>query len=311
MIINFSTHYGMSINGHADIDFVDIPINTDVELYIDPERIAASSHPFAADANAYIEDFFNTLCASAIAGDRDAVHNLLSFGHEPNETHMGYSRDASRGRGVSADILEPIIDEIFKRDLFANNLINALGDLSVFTPNFGADRLSDLCVNIIREPLFLFTHRQLGLWHLGGTMVTVEMPVWNRRVHCWEYKNLDLPAAIRSPILLCPKDFVGTSMLLTPGAFLQKKVLGYRQQVLLDEGSPLCRKRDLKNGRYEILPPTKKDIREYEMGDMTSKDYLRLNALNHPELLSQYRRDLNRTASHLTDDELDCLLYAS
>ena len=311
MFFNFSSYCGMDITGHADIDFVDIPVNTDVRLYVDPERIALSQNPYAEAANLCIEDFFNALCATVHAKDKDQVHELLLFGHEPNETHMGLSKAVSCGRGVSAEILEPIISDLFTKRLIDDAIVRQLGDLAIFTPNFGSDRLSDLCVNVIRGQLYAFTHSQLAVWNIKCPMITAEVPVWNLDYHHWETHLLSFPEIDGKPLMLCPKDFVGAKMLLTPGEFLQKQVLEYRQEVLLEERSPLCRKRTYKNGRYAILPPTKKDIRDTEMGDMTSKDYLRNNTLKYPELLQQYRMNQGRLNAQMSNDELDYLLYVS
>ena len=63
--MNFSTFHRLPITGHKDIDFVDIRLETDTSLYVDPERIALSNHPISASASHCIDDFFATLCQVA------------------------------------------------------------------------------------------------------------------------------------------------------------------------------------------------------------------------------------------------------
>ena len=55
--MNFTNYMDIPIKGHVDIDFVDVHVDGDNQLYIDPERILLSDHPFAGIANEAIEDF--------------------------------------------------------------------------------------------------------------------------------------------------------------------------------------------------------------------------------------------------------------
>ena len=127
--MNFSTFHRLPITGHKDIDFVDIRLETDTSLYIDPERIALSNHPISASASHCIDDFFATLCQVAAARNSKRLYDMLSFGREPNETHLGLSASCSQGRGTSPEILMPIVEEMIREHLFDKGLITQLGDL--------------------------------------------------------------------------------------------------------------------------------------------------------------------------------------
>ena len=109
--MNFSTFLRLPITGHKDIDFVDIRLETDTSLYVDPERIALSNHPISASASHCIDDFFATLCQVAAERNSKRLYDMLSFGREPNETHLGLSASRSQGRGTSPEILMPIVEE--------------------------------------------------------------------------------------------------------------------------------------------------------------------------------------------------------
>lgn len=159
--MNFSDAFGLSISGHRDIDFADIRLDTDTTLYVDPERILLSDHPIAVCASASINDYFETVCVAASKRDTAELYSLLSSGKEPNETHLGLSVGYSRGRGASAEILLPIVQDMIRLGLFERQLITQLSDFHLWTPNFGDDRLSDLTTNIIREHLYNYTMRNL------------------------------------------------------------------------------------------------------------------------------------------------------
>lgn len=306
---NFSLAANLSITGHSDIDFVDIPTDTDVLLYIDPERIKHSDSPYANDALLMIDDFFHTLCLAARNEDKEAIWHLLSFGREPNETHLGHSSARSCGRGVTPDILSPIIENIFRQRLFQDGLVQELSDLPVLTHNFDADRLSDLCTNIIRSTLYRFTSDQMALWKIQLPMCPIPMVVWDCTDHNWAEHILFLPFVSGRPVLLCPKTFVCTKLLLSPGEFLQKSILTHRQQEHLGENSSLCRMKVLKDGTTQILSPTKRDIRVKEISGQPAKSYIQANVRRDPSLLAQYRQEIHCGDVFLSDQALDSLLY--
>lgn len=142
--MNYTNLVGIAVSSHADIDFVDVRVDADTALYIDPERIALSQHPFAIMADEVINDFFAVLCRAAAAHNEVDMYHLLSYGREPNETHLGLSSSHSCGRGTTPEILMPIIKSMISMRLFENKLITQLVDLQLWTPNFHYDRLSDL-----------------------------------------------------------------------------------------------------------------------------------------------------------------------
>lgn len=102
---NFSNSFGITIRGHKDIEFVDIPVDTDVELFIDPNLIEASSDSFSAECSSLITSYFDTVFDSCRNNDIGVLKSLISHCREVNDTHLGTSRLFSRGRGASEEIL--------------------------------------------------------------------------------------------------------------------------------------------------------------------------------------------------------------
>lgn len=312
--MNFTHFNRMAITGHRDIDFVDVDINTDVELYIDPERIALSNHPFAVEANDAIEDFFSVLCEAATTGDRAFLYHLLSYGKEPNETHFGVSSFKPCGRGNSPEILLPIVDEMIDLGMFDSKLFTQLSDLQLWTKNFHYDRLSDLTTNIIRGILVDYTYQQYDIHKLELPQDDrVSAPVWNTQEHRWRMVMFPHFISKRHPALLVPKAFVGRYMLSSPGELLQKYALSYRQEEHLRVRSDSCHLKVHRSGRESLVPPTKKEIYNQEVKGQPTKTYLRRIGREHPQIVSElhlgHTSSDSKRAITISDYELDSLLY--
>lgn len=312
--MNFSKLNGMAITGHKDIDFVDVDVCTDVELYIDPERIALSNHPFASDATAAIEDFFSVLCKAATTGDRTFLYHLLSFGKEPNETHFGVSTFESCGKGNSPEILMPIVDDMISLGMFNSELFTQLSDLQLWTKNFHYDRLSDLTTNIIRGILVDYTYQQYDVHQLElPEEDCISSPIWDTQEHQW--KRVVFPHFISKnhPALLVPKAFVGRYMLSSPSELLQKYALSYRQEEHLNARSESCHIKIYRDGHKNLVPPTKKELYKKEVKGQPIKAYLRRIGREHPRMVSELHSGHTSLSSKksitISDYELDSLTY--
>ncbi len=314
--MNFTNYMDMPVQGHADIDFVDVHVDGDNQLYIDPERILLSNHPFAGSANEAIEDFFDVLCQAAARRDDAALYRLLSFGREPNETHLGLSVLRSCGRGTTPEIMLPIVHDMIDAGMFDAGLITQLSDLHLWTPNFHYDRLSDLTTNIIRSVLVKYTYLQYRMWGLPlPTEDYCTAPTWDTQSHRWIITEYPHFLSGRYPTLLVPKDFVGQYMLSSPGELLQKYALRYRQQEHLDERTDYCHLKVKRNGDEVWMPPTKRELYSLEVKGQPAKEYLRQVGNTHPYLVQElhagHRVPSPRRAITMSNHELDCLLYPS
>lgn len=312
---NFTKIHQLPVSGHADIDFIDIPVDTDVPFFTDIDRIFASPGFVAELAKQRLNDFFQTLANYAQKRDYDGMYQLLSYGHEPNETHLGLSRYSSRGRGVTPEILQPIIKEMLDKNLFEAGLVSNLSDLHLLTPNFGPDRLSDLTTNIIREVLHAFTRSQYETWNIpyDATKLVYRMPIWDMNSHHWRTLKAPEFLTLGRPTLLIPKSFVGTTLLSSPAQLLQKWALAYGQQFHLQVCSALCKQYKNSHGDNVVRKPSKEDVRRHELQNRSAKEYIFEQVLTHPQMLPSYHQAVSKLAQSsdifLSDTHLDYLLY--
>ena len=78
---------------------------------------------------------------------------------EPNETHLGYSRGRSDGRGLTGKRAIEFADKISQSKAAATGLLQDLEDTALFVPKIREDLLSDMTTQIIRGPLIRYTQR--------------------------------------------------------------------------------------------------------------------------------------------------------
>src|SRR5689334_11653457 len=82
-----------------ELDFVDVDTATDSRVFLDPFAIRVQDTEWAAQCVMLLTSFFHEVLL-AIGGNERRVYGLLGRLSEPNETHLGYSKGRSRGRGL-------------------------------------------------------------------------------------------------------------------------------------------------------------------------------------------------------------------
>lgn len=83
----------------SELDFIDIDINKDIPLFIDPYRISKLSGPFIDEANGIINNYFSYLIELLAAGKYQEARSIFINLNEVNETCLGFSKDKPRGNG--------------------------------------------------------------------------------------------------------------------------------------------------------------------------------------------------------------------
>ncbi|MDO8585460.1 MAG: sulfatase-like hydrolase/transferase [Armatimonadota bacterium] len=97
--MRFSDQFELG-KGQSELDFVDIPLDTDIPLFVDPYALSVETDPWFVECSNLVVDFFQTVIDKIRADDSASARGLLARLHEPNETHLGLSRGRPSGRGV-------------------------------------------------------------------------------------------------------------------------------------------------------------------------------------------------------------------
>lgn len=85
----FITDYLGLPRGHSDIDFVDVQINDDTELFIDPCLIELADDSLSIEAATLIANFEDTLYSDMRSGRWYTTH-VFDEAHEIHDTKLGY-----------------------------------------------------------------------------------------------------------------------------------------------------------------------------------------------------------------------------
>lgn len=269
------THYG--ITGAAP--FVNVEINADNRLFVDPHviRLTGTPHPFATAALECIDSFVSevTRCVvSSAPSDQLRGRTLLQQFSEPWETRLGMSSAGFRGHGGS-ELVGTWIWDALKGDLNAFvrvGLLKHLEDIPLFVDGVDRDITSDITTRLIFGPLADFTASVVAHYpeFMSGNnaIQTYAKRVWDPATLSWTERNVTLPVANGKALLLVPRHWARKGLLMSAGRFYDTTVLSFaqlEQAVRTEDGKLLkTRKEDLKRqeslerGRGTILRVTRR-----------------------------------------------------
>lgn len=177
-----SDYLNKGIKGHSNYKFVDVIVNDDNLLFIDPILIEISEDQWSKEAKILIQSFFDAFFEAYSEKDEIKKTKLLSHAGEQNGTRLGYGR-GDNGKGNTAEGL---------LDIFAplENLIQEIPtmekaeDLPLLIPGFAEDGLSDLLTNILHVQLNAFTMQQIHKYGLKSNGNACFWS-WDKEKVCW------------------------------------------------------------------------------------------------------------------------------
>lgn len=87
--IKFNEHFNLE-----DSSYFDIPINTDILRYVDPNLLGIVYHRHFDSLNAKkkVTHYFLTAFDAYRKGDKELAIDLITYPKEMNEVHFGYSQ---------------------------------------------------------------------------------------------------------------------------------------------------------------------------------------------------------------------------
>jgi hypothetical protein len=293
--VRFSDHFGLN-RSQAELDFVDIPLDTDVPLFVDPYAISLEHDPWFIECNNLIVGFFQLVVDSIVRDETDRARRLLAYLREPNETHLGLSSGRPRGNGVGSDQAGQIYERLARSRAVRTGTLRDLADAELVIPGISHDKISDITTNIIRRPLIAYTEAQCDLFGIPTRQVPSGV-YWDGEREAWRNAYVRLPLYRRRRIVLVPKTAVRYQLSVDHQEYYRHFVLEYLQTEHLDAGSSLVR--TLKNGKRRVY---KKDLEEqYPL----SKEFLAEFTEQHPEVLERYKDSLPEKTAPLENESIE------
>ena len=280
----------------AELDFVDVELNGDTPLYVDPFALSLRKDDWSMRCTRHIVSFFQSALTAIHNEDEQLAHSILSNLSEPNETRLGKSEGAPRGRGVSGKQSLDLYEALADSEAAKTGVLSEIAECDLFIEGIGPDKISDITTNIIRALLVEYTQAQCLLHGIA----TIEVPVgsfWDIETDSWTSVYAQLPVWNGTKILLVPKAIVRFRMSLDSQEYYNHFVLNFLQAEHIRAGSSLV-KVFKKSKQPYVTKKSLKEIHPY------SKTELYKFTKHHPEVLGLYKK-LERKERTAQDDALD------
>jgi len=298
--MRFSQLFQLNKN-QAELDFVDIVLNKDIPLFIDPYAISQRRDFWSIECHHLIVDFFQKAVDAIRENRNEFAKTILSCLHEPNETRLGLSIGKPKGRGIGTEQSTDLYRRLCESNAVKTGFLKDLEDCELIIPGIDRDKISDITTNIIKSKLAEYTKEQCDLLGIQTQRVVVG-PFWNQHTNRWENNYTELPVYNQRKILLVPKAIVRYDLEYDYKEYYNYFVLNFLETEEIKAGTALVR--TLKSGVKRIY---KKDLKKkYPL----SKEFLYQFSRDNPEVLKNYKgskeiglRDLSNEDIELTNPE--------
>lgn len=294
----FSDQFGLD-KSQYELDFVDVSLDTDIPLFVDPYAFQIVNDPFFDECHNLVVDFFSEVVAAIRRGNVSRAKTLLDHLHEPNDTRLGLSRKRPRGKAMGRHYAKRLLETLTRSRAVRTGLLRDISECELFIPNVSNDRISDMTTNIIRGKLVDYTQQQCRLHGVPMRQVSVGM-YWDGNTKAWRNTYAELPVYNNRRILLVPKLGVRHHLAADHYQYYNHFVLDYLQAEHLHANSSLVEV--LKNGKKRV---TKKRLKEEY--PLNHKEFLFEFSRDHPSILREYKTALKKRSrqSELTDVEIE------
>jgi hypothetical protein len=280
------SEYFHLVKSQPELDFVDVPVDSDILLFIDPFAISLRTDPWSQNCHEDIVNYFQNLIEIIRSGDNEEARRQLTHLGECNETRLGFSRGNPDGAGIGPGQSEKIFQALTESSAVRTGFVSSLEECELLVNGIARDKISDMTTNIIKKQLTEYTFQQCNLWDLPTSRVPLK-PFYNRYTRDWESGYFDLPVANEKPVLLVPKIIVRMDPNYDQQDYYNNFVLNYLQAEHLSANSSLVRVLK-RTGERRV---TKKDLKaRYPC----TKHFLYSFSKEHPEVLRDYRAALAR-----------------
>ncbi|MCI9127859.1 MAG: hypothetical protein HFG28_11880 [Eubacterium sp.] len=244
-----SDYWNKGRKGHLYYEFIDVAVNDDNLLFIDPLLIEIAGDEWCQEAKATIKSFFDGFYNAYKEKDLVQKRELLSHAGEQNGTRLGYGRgDNGKGNTVNGLLeiftpLEQLLPEI--------STIKKVEDLSLLIPDFAEDGLSDLLTNILHELLNEFTLQQMKKYGIESNGF-ISFWAWDRKDSCW--KKIEKPSyyIYGQELLVIPKHIVRKKYLFSTSQYFNRIILERIREEggYMDGDKPIPKKEIVKAKRF-------------------------------------------------------------
>jgi hypothetical protein len=288
-----------------ELDFVDIDINKDFPVYLNPFVFSSRSDPFSIDASRTVRSFFQHNLSLINNGYIKEARSNFSYLNEPNETCLGMSIKKPKGKGIGEMNADDLFNSILNSKALKTGLVDHLEDTAIFIDGIGRDKVSDMTTNIIRLNLIKYTQNQCNLL---GIPLTKDVPsgfFWDQTSKKWDQIFTDMLIVNEKLVLLVPKGVVSYVKEFNHNKYFQHHALDFLQDDHLKRNTNLVQTVYDKNGKIKRRFVTKKDLKDKEISG--EKQSLVEFTKKYPEIFKNFRNDTKSKIQSISDSDFDSL----
>lgn len=276
------------------IDFVDVDLDDDLDLFVDPLLFWKSPHSEHHVVHAKVVYFFESAIIEIKSGNLKQAKAKFVF-PEPNNL-LGVSKRGHAGHGMSRELGGRVFNGIIQNDDILTNGLVFLNELQLVIEDVGPDLISDMTVDIAKDYFIKFT--QDNCRRLGILMSKVAIDIFDHESQQWDEAVVELP--------LHPD--TGDGILLTPKIVVRKRELSLNYKEVYKEHLRDIFKEKVQ-GQLEGLAKKPKVTWKMVKKDFPDQKSLVMETLrDHPELRVQISesipRDIIRRGLEVTIENL-------
>lgn len=298
--MRFSEYFELN-RSQAYLDFVDIPLDTDIPVFLDPGAIRSLDSNWGQELASHLQSFFEKVLKLIKAGDNSKAQKLLASLNERNEFHLGYSSGKSRGHGFGVGSAHSVWNALTKSKAVKTGLLKDLEDTALLIAGIGTDMISDAVSNILRGPLIEYTQKMCNYYGIKLTPDIESGPIWEPHTGTWHNEFVSLPMTTYGKVILVPKVLVRHRLCLQYDEFYNHYLLPEMQDEHLRNNSTLVEV--LKNGTRRV---TKKSLKIKYGSDKPS---VINQTMSRPDVFEDYKKHKEKNPSsplsHETFNELE------
>lgn len=295
--LKLSDYFNLN-KSQAELDFIDIYIEKDLPFFINPWAVRQWSDDFSIRCHELIWSFFEELINKIKNNDEDWALEMLSWLHEPYETHLWLTSEWTSWSAIWKNQAEDIYNKLKESSAVKTGYLNDLEDTALLIEWIKDDKISDIVTNIIRKELVQYTIDQCNLYKIP---LRANTPLW----HYWddeekEWTSVRDGALIinQKIILLVPKIFIRKKLIINSDEFYNIDILEFEQAFHLDRSTSLC-----KTLKKWIKKPSKKDLKETHPEKI--KEYILKFSKENPKVLSDYKKNKEEFYKPILNEEID------
>jgi hypothetical protein len=290
-----------------ELDFIDIDVDEDIPLFIDPNNIIKSNTPLIQKMSTKLESFFDRMVSFVkINKIQEAWDMFINLG-EVNDIYLGLSKAKVRGNGIGNIYRKKLFDEIVSKIKKFPDIKFELQDIRVFVIGVDRDRISDMIANIIRDNLIEYTVQQCELNNIKLTKDVPSGIYWDNTKNKWIQEYKEMLIIDNKKVILVPKRIVTYTSWYTPQKYKQHFVLSYLQEENILNNTKLVNTKETKKGKIRVWVNKKDILKDFKDKEIElNKEWLLDFTNNHYEIFQKFKEQikLKKNSIGINENEL-------